>query len=155
MKTRQLKFFPRFNRAVHGHSLRVIRRYMPALGGYYEFQDLFQEAYLVFLRCRTRYQHVDNGAWFMSLYQSALHNSLRKMISSIPRYSTGRDPRDLLETFVSEAGTVEQAVDVLRLPAEVKEMLGVLMSPTSTRRQEKVARRALRSVARLSDGGSN
>lgn len=40
----------------------------------YEFDDLYQEAWLIFYSCKEEYKEIDTPQHFMSLFKTALHN---------------------------------------------------------------------------------
>lgn len=65
-----------------------------SLGGY-EFDDLLQEAAIVFLVCRDRYAgKVDNPRWFMALFSRALYNRFVDLQRTNRSYSPIDDDLD-------------------------------------------------------------
>lgn len=77
----KLSFRPSFTPEIRGVTVNTVRKYYRTLHRTHEFEDLLQEAFLVYWRCKNRYTGtVDNPAWFMSLYTQALHNRLRDML---------------------------------------------------------------------------
>lgn len=73
-----LGYVPTFNRAIAGWSVNFIKKNIWRLHGTYDFEDLFQEAYLVFLICskKYRYDRVENGAHFMALFKRSFSNCI-------------------------------------------------------------------------------
>ena len=77
---RKIKFTPRWEGAIKGHAVNTVKSFFPKLCADHEFDDLMQEAYIVFLKCSRRYRDtVDNPAWFMSLFRNSLRNKLINM----------------------------------------------------------------------------
>lgn len=70
----KLPYMPRFEGPFQGRAFNWAKQLHPKLGFKgLEFDDLLQEAAMVFFSCRKRYEGtVDNPAWFMSLFQRAL-----------------------------------------------------------------------------------
>lgn len=96
-----------------------------------EREDAMQEAVLVFLRCKSRYEHsVENGAHFMALFKRMLwehwiglsntDTKVRVEISASRQDSEGED----LPDFDLRAGELDVPVQVLeairRMPADVR-----------------------------------
>lgn len=72
---RKIPYTPRFVGAFEGRAFNAVKKVYPRLAAEWEFEDLLQEAAVVFLACRERYKGtVDNPAWFMALFSRALHN---------------------------------------------------------------------------------
>ena len=85
---RSIKFVPRWNGPIHGHAINTIRRYLPSLIAWHEFEDLLQEAYIVYMKCSRAYTgKVDTPQWFMSLFSRSLENKLINMVKHGPRYN--------------------------------------------------------------------
>lgn len=86
-----LPFRPHWSGEIQGYAYNSTRRYWPTLRAWYEWEDLTQEAYLVYMMCDRRYRgRVDNGAWFMALYKSSWHNKLVDLVVRVPQYSLGQ-----------------------------------------------------------------
>ncbi len=75
---RMIPFTPRWQGPVEGHAVNVVKSFFPKLCADNEFDDLMQEAYIVFMRCSKRYKNTANmnPAWFMSLFRNSLRNRL-------------------------------------------------------------------------------
>lgn len=78
---RKIKFTPRWQGAIEGHAVNTVKSFFSKLCADHEFDDLMQEAYIVFMRCGLRYKNtVDmNPAWFMALFRNSLRNKLINM----------------------------------------------------------------------------
>ena len=78
---RKIKFTTRWRGPIQGHAVNTVKSFFPKLCVDHEFDDLMQEAYIVFMRCSSRYKDtvVMNPAWFMSLYRNSLRNKLINM----------------------------------------------------------------------------
>jgi len=86
-----IKFTPRFNGPIQGRSVNIIKKFYPYLCAEHEFDDLMQEAYLVFMHCKELYgpdkgKGVDKPQWFMTLYSRALTNKLINLGKKCGRY---------------------------------------------------------------------
>lgn len=78
-----IAFVPRWQGAIEGHAVNSIKSFFPKLCADYEFDDLLQEAYIVFMKCKKRYAGVvDKPSWFMCLFSSSLRNRLINMCVS-------------------------------------------------------------------------
>lgn len=72
---KKLMFVARFPGPIQGHAINAARRFFPRLCADYEFEDLLQEAYLVFMKCKRKYAaKIDNPKWFMAIFRVSLHN---------------------------------------------------------------------------------
>lgn len=78
---RKIKFTPRWRGAIEGHAVNTVKSFFPKLCADHEFDDLMQEAYIVFMKCSERYKATVemNPAWFMSLFRNSLRNKLINM----------------------------------------------------------------------------
>lgn len=118
-----LPFVPRWEGECKGYAYNAMRRFWPTLQAWYEWDDLMQEAFLVFLKCKRRYYtFVDTPQWFMALFKTSLHNRLVNLVVSVPRYS-------LTEEGVSDALVVPDIARELweltrDLPRELQVVLG-------------------------------
>ena len=83
-----IKYVPRWPGPIEGHAVNTAKHFYGALHPWHEFDDLLQEAYIVFMRCKRAYgSTVDNPAWFMSLFSNSLRNRFLNMIKHGPRYN--------------------------------------------------------------------
>lgn len=84
----RLRYQPRWSPELAGYSYNATRHYWSTLSPWYEWEDVQQEAQIIFLLCQRKYTGVvDNPAWFMSLFKTALRNRLIDLAVSIPKYS--------------------------------------------------------------------
>ncbi len=99
----KIPFRPIWPGPIEGHAINTIRHYYQQLHPWHEFDDLLQEAYIVFFKCKRAYSgRVDNAAWFMSLFSHSLRNRLINLIRHGPRYNFIED-LDLAETDTANA----------------------------------------------------
>lgn len=119
----RLPFVPKWDGECKGYAYNAMRRFWPTLQPWYEWDDLMQEAFLVFLKCKRRYYaRVDTPQWFMALFKTSLHNRLVNLVVSIPRYS-------LVEGDAADAMAVPDLARELweltrDLPRELQVVLG-------------------------------
>jgi len=72
--------------------VNTVRYFYGKLHPWHEFEDLLQEAYIVFMRCKHMYGHVvDNPRWFMALFSRSLHNRMINLVQHGPRYNFTED----------------------------------------------------------------
>ena len=99
-KTPVIPFRPIWPGSIEGHAVNTVRYYYGKLHPWHEFDDLLQEAYIVFIKCSRAYAgKVDNPAWFMSLFSHSLRNRFINLIRHGPRYNFIED----LESLTPEA----------------------------------------------------
>lgn len=122
---------PRLNRAFEGyiynfvaHQWRTSRLYKQG----YDFDDLLQEAAVVFYACRERYEKVvDNPRWFMALFSRSLFNRFvdlkRKSVSYSPLDELAEDvqPAWMDEARSLDAGYCLRVLH--ELPGDIQELL--------------------------------
>lgn len=82
---KRIKFTPRWPGAIEGHAVNAVRKWFPALCAEHEFDDLLQEAWVVFHRCKERYPNIDNPKWFMAVFRTSLQNRLMNMAARCGR----------------------------------------------------------------------
>lgn len=102
--SKKIKFVPRWPGPIEGHAVNQIRRMYPGLCAEHEFDDLLQEAYLVFMKCKAAYPNIDNAAWFMAVFRTSLQNRLFNMAARCGRTVS-------LEALEEAGQQFEQAVD--------------------------------------------
>lgn len=110
-----LKFVPRWPGAIHGHAVNSVKSFYPNLCAEHEFDDLMQEAYYIFLKCKRKYfdrpnfkyAKVNSAPWFMSLFSRALRNQLIAVQSKC-RYKLNVDIDSIVDHSKFDALCVEQ-----------------------------------------------
>lgn len=74
------KFVAEWEGPIEGYTVTSVNKSLWRFEGRLEREDLLQEAYLVFIKVRSKYaNNVDNPKWFMSLYKTALANKLHDL----------------------------------------------------------------------------
>lgn len=125
-----IKFTPRFNGPIQGRAVNIIKRFYPYLCAEHEFDDLMQEAWLVFARCKHLYgTTVDNPRWFMVLFGRALTNKLINLSKKCGRYIS----IEALDNFEEPATEVDMAFAnrlIRELPEEVHQLMAAVVSGT-------------------------
>ena len=87
-KTKKIPFRPIWPGPIEGHAVNTARYYYGHLHAWHEFDDLLQEAYIVFIKCKRAYAGtVDNPAWFMALFRNSLRNRFSTLLQHGPRYN--------------------------------------------------------------------
>lgn len=125
-----IKYVPRFPGPIQGRAINLVKKFYPQLCSEYEFDDLLQEAYLVFMRCKELYgSTVDKRSWFMVLFSRALQNKLINLSKKTGRYIS---IEALEETAFPEPATEgnETYLSCLlgELPEEVKQLVAAVVS---------------------------
>ena len=67
---------PEWNEAFRGWAINFIRKNRWRCESLHEFEDLLQDAYLVFRRVRASYPQITEPKHFMALYKTAMSNAL-------------------------------------------------------------------------------
>lgn len=106
-----------------------------------DFDDAMQEARIVFLDCSRRYAHVDNPAWFMSLYKRSLAGRLADLSTADTRYRStsgalmcdvlAEDAEHDIEAVGELANEGELMTALRQAPAEVQTVLSFLLNAPS------------------------
>lgn len=145
----KLRYRIRWTPELEGFAYNSLRRYWPTLSPWYEWEDLMQEAFVVFLLCRKRYRGVvDNPAWFMALYKRSWLNRLFDLSADKPKYSLIED-WSLLEatapaTSCAATGLGDLVNQVEKLPIGLRISFVELCRPKG---RFKVSRRTVRQLA--------
>lgn len=80
MKKPLIAFTPRWQ-WVEGMAVVATKKFYPSLCAEHEFEDLLQEAYLVYMKCKSKYTVVDNQKWFLQLFMTSLRNRLIDLVN--------------------------------------------------------------------------
>lgn len=138
----------RWTPELHGYAYNATRRYWRKLAPWYEWEDLMQEALLVFLVCQRNYQgKVDNPAWFMALYKRSWSNRLFDLSKRKPKYSLLEDwtVLDQTQAAPSAASGLGELIDqVAKLPLGLRISLSEMCKPKGRFR---VSRRTVQQLA--------
>lgn len=125
-----VKYTPRWP-VFQGHTVQVVKQWYPALCAEYEFDDLMQEAFLVFARVRDKYPHINNGRWFNAFYTLALRNKFLNMAAKCGRTVSLDALPPAQWAALEPRGDVDEVVNAtfLRcLPDEVKRLIMIFLS---------------------------
>lgn len=107
-----------------------------------DFDDLMQDCWIVFHRCRTKYSGiVDNPAWFMSLYKRAIacefidmakdatNNRHEIVMSNVGALNEdGTTSFDLGEVVGELSNEGEMRVMIRQAPSEVRAVLAIMLN---------------------------
>lgn len=125
----RIKFTARWPGAIEGRAVNLVKRHFSRLCAEHEFDDLMQEAYLVFMRVKARYPQCDRPEWFMSLFQVSLTNHLLNLGAKCGRtVSLEELPLgDLPEMLVQDEGFRRMVLQ--QLPVRMKHLLRLVCFP--------------------------
>lgn len=118
---KKVPYTPRWQGAVQGHAINTARRIYPSLCAEHEFEDLLQEAYLIYLKVKRRYPQVDTPQWFMSLFSRSLYRHFGRLADRCSRTFSLDD----LDINVPEPAVYEHYIERIvlrRLPQAAVEM---------------------------------
>lgn len=116
-----IQYTPRWQGAIQGHAINMCRRFYPKLAAHEEMLDLLQEAYIVYMRCKSKFYVNGTPQLFMAFYSKALHNKLCSMIKASPRYILLEDTDQAMEPMQDDLGHL---LCVLReVPSEITDLL--------------------------------
>ena len=123
-----IKFTPRFNGPIQGRAVNIIKRFYPQLCAEHEFDDLMQEAWLVFMRCKELYGgNVGKPQWFMVLFGRALTNKLINLSKKCGRYIS----IEAIENFEEPATEFDVGFSsrlIQELPEEARQLMAAVIS---------------------------
>ncbi len=114
----------------------------------YEFDDLLQEAFMVFMRCAKAFRpcgrsYEQDSKLFMALYAVALSNRLRTLAGRRAKYSCIEHVADVPD--IGQSDDPEAVVEVLKLlqtlPQELADVLRLLVGGVRRRRSAKTVRK--------------
>ena len=116
-----IPFTPRWQGPIQGHAVNTVKSFFPKLCADHEFDDLMQEAYIVFIKCSRRYKGVvDNPAWFMALFRNALRNKLINITGQC-RYTLSLENLDDEPSITDNEGYL--ACVFSELPVQVRRLV--------------------------------
>lgn len=122
-------FRPRYSAYLEGYVVKFVRRSWPSMRNVYEFEDLLQEAYLVFLRCKRRFKPYGNNhaALFTAYYKQALFAHFASLATRAPRYNYVELEEHMQDHSFEDPGLIVEYTTLLqRLPGEMQEVLELL-----------------------------
>lgn len=141
--TKRIPYVPRWVGPIEGHAVNVSKSFFSQLCAFYEFDDLLQEAYIVFMKCKRAYPKVDNRAWFMGIFKNALRNRMIGLLEHrATRYNFIEDVTDIEEP-VKDDNTFLGIV-LRELPCDVQELLATFVGSS-----EQKSRAAYRKLCKM------
>lgn len=146
--TREALWSPTWNSVIIGWTKQFIRRNLWRVDPLHDFDDLMQDAYLVFLRVKAAYPRVTEPQHFMSLYKVAMLNELTnktRVKQRTPEMVGFDDVSDHIITF-NHTGELQVAMNCL--PVEVKEALSKIDNPDKLRSRNGQVRENLNAILR-------
>jgi len=121
MERVRLNYTPEWAGSIEGYVMNQIHRNLWRMRGKYDFEDMYQEAYICFDFCCNKYSLVTEPAHFMALYKKALFHWFYDMmararkipvaISRIPMTESIDDDFDLL-TLREDTFDTEETLDL-------------------------------------------
>lgn len=72
-------YLPEFKGPIEGWTVNMLTKQVWRVSRTHSFEEVMQEAYIVFMRCAARYPIVDTPQHFMSLYKRAWTNELNDL----------------------------------------------------------------------------
>lgn len=111
----QIKFVPHWDGPIEGWTIKFLRKQAWRTMPTYDFDDLYQNAYLIFLRLVDHYPNVVDEPHFQSLYQTSLYNHVNSLANKRTRkrevLSSGmeKDDRDELLALMGDDGDLAEA----------------------------------------------
>ncbi len=79
VKRQRLDFVPQFDGAISGWAVNYIKRNYWRVASRHEFEDLIQEAWIIFDKVRDNYPHVNNAPQFFCLFRTAFTNHIHDL----------------------------------------------------------------------------
>lgn len=130
-------YLPEWKGPIEGYVVNSVTKNLWRVSTTHERADLMQEAYIVFLRCASKYAIIDTGAHFMSLFKTAwsrhLHDLSNKARSSKMMVSESNfDQEDDSEWRRDHVGELDNdgrlAVLMRQAPREVLLVLNLFLN---------------------------
>jgi DNA-directed RNA polymerase specialized sigma24 family protein len=117
--TKPIPYVPRWQGAIEWHAINTARKLYPMLCAEHEFDDLMQEAYLVYMHCKVKGKSIDNPGWFMAFFSTCLRNKLLNMAKLCGRVIAMETPPDMAAD--GDAGF--ERVVLSELPEQIKRLI--------------------------------
>lgn len=128
-------YTPEFKGKIEGWTVNYLKREFWRVEAIMEWQDVLQEAYIVFMRCAAKYPHMDTPQHFMALYKRAWTNEFNDLSSEATKLrALVPDVRevDSEETPMEAAGELENEgylrILVSQAPDEVRSVLCLMLN---------------------------
>lgn len=122
---------PQWTPELEGYTVTTVKKSWPGVADIYEFDDLLQEAYVIFLRCRRAFRSRggNDAAIFMALYKCSLDRRLKSLALLRRRYSClGYTDKDVEGQLVEDTSVIAEFNLLLqRLPQELVTVLALLV----------------------------
>lgn len=135
----RIPYVPRWKGPIEGHAVNVAKSFYPKLCAFHEFDDLLQEAFLIYMKIKNTYPYIDNRAWFMSLFSVSLRNRMIGLIEHrATRYNFIEDATEIEEP--SREDNTLLGIMLKELPQEAQDLLVELVG-TSQRKARSAYRR--------------
>lgn len=133
--------------------IRYARKNYWRVSKWYEFEDLIQDGYMTFYKCRTRYPNIKDAPHVMAMFKIMFVNhvtSLSNRVSKVPeihaqdlsRTASEQTIWDILLPAADEMGTLYTLLK--QAPDDLRDLFGVLFSDAGIA--------TLRKPSRASDG---
>jgi hypothetical protein len=148
---------PFLDQSLKGWIINKSRREFWRIAAWYSVEDLIQDGYMVYYKCRNRYSHltdkpeptIDDKRQFMALFKVSFHNFITDLAND--RTATPEEAHSEAMLYAATAGRPQQEEATFRLllasaPKEIAQLVELLMTEGS----EKVA--YLRSRFFVKDG---
>lgn len=130
----KLNYRPAFTGPIEGWLTNYLKKNYWRVDGYYEYEDVFQEAYIVFLRVSRKYPEVE-ARHFMSLFKTAWSNkftdmtnvtSLNRAATPLPEQDSGEESGYEVVGDLDNSGALLIALE--QAPSEVRQVLKLLLA---------------------------
>lgn len=138
-------FDPQFDSSVEGYTVKFISRHYWRLRDRMEFEDLMQDARIVFIRCKRNFRYdCPTAGQFMGYYKRALFNHITELCRGTQKApevdlltDEGQDlAESLAATLIGETdNSGALLVMVSQAPQEVQKILKILLNPNDEQRR--------------------
>lgn len=133
----RIEFVPQWEGPIEGFTVKYCDRHQWRVMPELDFDDLYQEAFMLFLRMVERYPHVVEAKHFMSLYKTALHN----MVTNLATHRTRRQRHETIAVLGHQpdedrvrAAARNQGTGTNQQLAEVELEMALLEAPDVVKR---------------------
>lgn len=122
---------PQYNGSIQGWAVRYSAANAWKVSAIMELDDLLQESYMIFLKCKERYPALEEAKHFMALYKRAFINHVTDLGESATR-SKGETDGDIQYIYDTQQGETDNdgrlATLLRQAPREVQMVLNLMLN---------------------------
>lgn len=149
----RISFRPSWKGPIERWAISYIRKNFWRLENYYEFGDIYNDAYLKFEKCRLKYPEVTEAPHFMRLFQRSLINHIHSLSTNRSTYITASSlekedsekPNSVLD-ILSENSLGEFNVKMSKAPQELQSLIQMIHNNDEAFKKLKKMQKELKNI---------